>query len=361
MDLQRQLSRRRAHGVAAALAIVFAASAPLPGAGRPSTANARSALPPAAQDVKAPPACDVGTYRLVPLPLVPVSINARGEVLGELPTHRAAIWSPTQLRELALPEGFTASQAVSMNDRGVAVAVAQDLASGRTLAYAVRGTQLVRLAGDAARPFRIDATDTVAGEAVTAGQSRSQPVLWSLGSDAQASPQRLDSCCGGTAKVLDGHGGMAGDLYDESGRYHAARWRLETGFLRLDGSARFSSALAMNTRGEVLLVEFPRLFLATPAGLTPIVIAGKRALHPHALNGCDVMVGEMGPFADAARAFVWSRAQGMRDLNTLVTGDSGGLILKSALDIDEAGDIVGRAATARDMEVGFLLRPAPRD
>jgi hypothetical protein len=68
------------------------------------------------------------------------------------------------------------------------------------------------------------------------------------------------------------------------------------------------------------------------------------------------VVGDFGPFADAARAFAWDRAQGFIDLNTLIEPGSG-LTLKSALDLNNRGEIVGRAEAPGEILRGFLLQP----
>ncbi|HLW24733.1 MAG TPA: hypothetical protein VKT22_10270 [Steroidobacteraceae bacterium] len=306
----------------------------------------------------AAPVCTIGPLRLTPLPLIPVAINERGEVLGNDTGRRAALLRPQgRLEELPLPSGFEHSEAVALNANGTAVAIADDAAHSRHLAYVVSEGRLKTLAGGAARPFRIDDAGLVVGEAVVVDGSRSEPVLWNTaGAASPVAPRPLGGCCGGTAKVLDGRGTIAGDAYDEAGRYHAFRWREGSGLERIDPQDGFSSSLAMNRSGHVLIIAFPKILLASAQGLEPLKLSPKGHSHPHALNDCDVVVGDSGPFADAARAFAWDRTQGFIDLNTLIEPGSG-LTLKSALDLNNRGEIVGRAEAPREIVRGFLLQP----
>ncbi len=328
-----------------------------------------------AADTTATPACTIGPARLVELPLIPVAINERGDILGVDASHRAALLrAGGKLEELPLPAGFEHSEAVSINGDGTAVAVATDAAGMHRLPYVVASGRLTLLGGGAARPFRIDDAGAVAGEAVLPGGVRSEPVLWHAsapgssqqprdGAAASALPElephAIHTCCGGTAKVLDGHGLVAGDAYDEAGHYHAFRWTEGAVLERLGAPDRFSSSLAMNRRGHLLIIEFPRILLAGPQGLEPLTLAPKGRAYPHALNDCDVVVGEVGPFSDAARAFAWDRAQGFMDLNALLPPSSS-LTLHAALDINNRGEIVGRGEAARDIVKGFLLEPDRR-
>jgi hypothetical protein len=332
--------------------------------------------------------------RLVELPLIPVAINAHGEVLGLDAAHRAARWSASGgLEELPLPAGFDHSEPVAINAQGtsVAVGIASDPAGTQRRAYVVAEegaagasppsprpgppTVGALLGGVAARPFRIDDAGTVVGEALVPGHARSEPVLWNTQADARGAtvdegplprgtslelaPRALGSCCGGTAKVLDGQGTIAGDAYDEAGRYQAFRWREGGGLERIDTEDRFSSALAMNHLGHVLIVAFPKILLAGAQGLERLKLAPKGPSHPHALNDCDVIVGDFGPFADAARAFAWDRAQGFTDLNTFLPPGAA-LKLKSALDLNDRGEIIGRAEAPGEVVRGFLLEPGSR-
>ena len=309
---------------------------------------------------------------------MPVALNARGEVLGLDEAHRAARWrSDAGVEELPIPAGYDRSEPVALNDAGVAVAIAVRGAGGdeQRQAYVVSEGRPVALGGIAARPFRIDSDGRIAGEAVLTANSRSQPVFWRLitlppkGTGAKAHralvreselvPQPLGSCCGGTAKMLDGEGGAAGDIYDPAGRYHAVRWQSGHAAEPLQSGDGYSSALAMNGHGTVVFVAFPRVWLSGSHGVELLSLAPHRPSHPHALNNCELMVGDFGPYADAARAFVWNRRQGFIDLNNHIDLPAG-WTLKSAVDVNDRGEIIGRAELPGQIERGFLIEPFAR-
>ncbi len=319
--------------------------------------------------------CSFGAARLVPLPLMPVALNARSEVLGTDEAHRAARWrADAGVEELPLPAGFERSEPVALNDAGAAVAIAVRGAGGeeQRQPYVVSEGRLIALGGIGARPFRIDSDGRIAGEAVLTANGRSQPVVWRLmvpppksskdkGHRAPVGegglmPRALESCCGGTAKLLDGQGGAAGDIYDPAGRYHAVRWQPGRAPEPLQPGDGYSSALAMNEHGTVVFVAFPRVWLSGSHAAELLSLAPHRPSHPHALNDCELLVGDYGPYADAARAFVWNRRQGFLDLNSRIDLPAG-WTLKSAIDVNDRGEIIGRAETPGDLERGFLLEP----
>jgi hypothetical protein len=73
------------------------------------------------------------------------------------------------------------------------------------------------------------------------------------------------------------------------------------------------------------------------------------------MNDCDVVVGAYGPDSEHYRAFLWTEAQGFRDLNSFVPDDSG-WELQSAAAINNQGEIVGSGEIRGD-DRGFLLIP----
>jgi probable HAF family extracellular repeat protein len=69
----------------------------------------------------------------------------------------------------------------------------------------------------------------------------------------------------------------------------------------------------------------------------------------------NLSIGQDRPFEVIGRPFIWSERNGMRDLNTLIRGNSGWL-LNSATDINVWGQIVGMG-TLNGQPHGFLLTP----
>jgi uncharacterized membrane protein len=67
------------------------------------------------------------------------------------------------------------------------------------------------------------------------------------------------------------------------------------------------------------------------------------------------IISFLGPPQVIGRPFIWSERSGMRDLNTLIRGNSG-WVLNSASDINVWGQIVG-SGTLNGQSHGFLLTP----
>jgi probable HAF family extracellular repeat protein len=67
------------------------------------------------------------------------------------------------------------------------------------------------------------------------------------------------------------------------------------------------------------------------------------------------VVGAADTTDDDVHAFMYD-GTGMHDLNTLIPGDTG-WVLMDAMSIDNAGNIVGIGAVGNDIH-GFLLTPA---
>jgi hypothetical protein len=118
----------------------------------------------------------------------------------------------------------------------------------------------------------------------------------------------------------------------------------------------YSSAIAINVRGHVLIEAPSGALFHAEASSTRLKLAAKTPSHPRALNDCDVVVGSFGPFSDASRAFVWEKSQGFQDLNSLIPPDSGWK-LESAAGINNRGEIVGKGDSKHRDNSGYLLIP----
>jgi len=309
-------------------------------------------LTPAVGAQPAPPGCTVARYRVMDLPLSPAAINDWGEVAGTTATHRAALWSAGRgLKELPLPPGFVNSEAVSINNRGHVLVIAYDRAFSKHESFVFAAGVLTRLSGEQTRAFQISDSDDVVGESLVPGKTGSQPVVWQ-----HRTLRPIDSCCGGTAMGSNRNGEVVGDAYDDNGRYHAFLWTKARGLQSIGPPQEYSSAIAINVRGHVL-IEAPSgaLFHAEGSSMR-LKLAAKTPSRPRALNDCDVIVGAFGPFSDASRAFVWEKSQGFQDLNSLVPGSSGWK-LESATGINNRGEIVGKGDWNHEDNSGFVLIP----
>lgn len=151
---------------------------------------------------------------------------------------------------------------------------------------------------------------------------------------------------------------MIGDAYDEQGRYHAFAWSPSHGERRVGPPDRYSSAVAINDAGHILVQVAREAYLDEAGTLQHLDLSPKFYNSVLAMNNCDSVVGGYGPDSDHYRAFSWTTAAGFRDLNSLVPADSG-WTLGSATAINDHGEIVGQGVFHGD-ERGFLLIPRPR-
>jgi uncharacterized membrane protein len=296
--------------------------------------------------------CTITRYKVMAVPMQPAAINDLGQVAGTTLNHRAALWAPrTGLRELPLPPGFYHSEAVAINNRGRVVGNAYDRAFRNRQSFTFANDVLTLLTGNKARAYHISESDEVAGESLLPGKSKTEPVLW-----AHDLIRALGSCCGGSMRSINKNGEAIGDVYDDQGHYYAFLWTETSGLRRIGPPDRFSSAIAINNLGHVVIQAPSGVYLYSAASSIRLGLSPKFPTHPRAINDCDVIVGSFGPFADADRAFVWDRTLGFQDLNTLIPSDPGWK-LESATGINARGEIVGKGNPKGEEDSGFLLIP----
>ena len=287
-------------------------------------------------------------YKVVDLPFIPRVIASSGVVAGMTELHRAVVWrGRSGLEELSVPEGFRFTEAVAITTAGDVVVNAFDAQGSKRGAFVYSNHSVIKLAGYQTRAH--GAASMVVGEWVPDGKATTDAVYWS-----DAVPHSIGLCCGGTLKAGNGHGDMIGDVYDEHGHYHAFRWSRAHGQELIDPADSYSSALAINQGGHVLLQVGREAYLDDTRHLRRLDLSASFN-SAQGMNDCDVVVGGYGPESERYRAFSWTAAQGFRDLNALIPSDSG-WTLESATAINDRGEIVGRGELHRE-DRGFLLIP----
>ena len=296
--------------------------------------------------------CVADHYKVIALPLRPAHINETRQVAGTTSSHRAALWTEQSgLHELPLPAGFFNSEATAVNSSGHVTGVVYDRTFSKHRAFTFANNVLTLLSGEQSHPYDISDSDEVSGEALLPGKTATGPVSWT--SNAIRS---LGGCCGGSARGVNKNGDEIGDVYDETGRYHAFLWTASRGIRPIGPPDDYSSAIAINAQGHVVVHAFSEVFLYADGKLTRLDLSSSYPSQPRAINNCDVIVGSFGPFADAERAFIWEKSRGFRDLNTHIASDSGWK-LESATSINDHGEIVGRGDYKGEDDTGFLLVP----
>lgn len=295
---------------------------------------------------------DAGSaYEIVELPLRPSSISNSGWVAGSTEDQHAATWNAKAgLFRISLPAEFSFSESTSINNNGDAVGTAATADSSKRIAFIVRENKVSLLPGNQSRANSINDSGGIVGQTIFPDSKAAEPVLWKNGASTN-----LHICCAGWARSINRQNLIVGDTYDPNGRYHAFLWDAKTGKRLLETPGEeFSSALALNDRGEVLIKGTPGgLFLYSNRRFQPIDIPKAT---PHAMNHDAFVVGSYGPKPEEQRAFVWDKLHGMRDLNSLIPKGSG-WTLEVASGINDKGEIVGWGDRGQVENAGFLLRP----
>jgi probable HAF family extracellular repeat protein len=291
-------------------------------------------------------------YQVFEIPVKPWHLSDSGEVTGKTKKNQAAIWSRRRgLRLLPMLKGLSEGEARGSNASGYVVGFATS--SGQVAAFGYKNGQLIRFPGKNSKALAVNDAGDVVGESEIEGKA---PVVAALWNNRQVT--RLGGCCGGVARGINNHGQIVGDLYDQAGRYRAFLWDGVRGIEFLGPAGGYSSAIAINDAGHVLLQELERgmSVYRSPETTIHIEIPGREPGDGRAINNADEVVGAFGPYFDADHAFLWSEKDGFRDLNDLIPANSGWK-LQVATGINDRGEIVGFGTHSGEDVPGFLLIP----
>jgi uncharacterized membrane protein len=294
---------------------------------------------------------DSGGYQIEQVPLRPNAVSNSEWVAGSTEDQRAATWQKKSgLHRISLPPELNFSEATDINSHGEAVGTASDANSGLRVAFVSRENKVTLLPGGQGRANSINEGGQITGQAIAPGTKVAGPVFWKDDNIVD-----LPICCAGVGKAINTQRLIAGDTYDEHGRYHAFVWDTAHGkrMISVPGSD-FTSVLAINDHGDILLKATPGgLFLFSDGNLQTLEIPQAT---PRAMNNNGVIVGSFGPGPEEQRAFVWDKTNGLRDLNSLIPANSG-WTLEVATSVNDQGEIVGRGDCGDEDNVGFFLRP----
>jgi hypothetical protein len=290
-------------------------------------------------------------YSVVDLPFIPRVITSSGVVAGMTELRRAVVWRrKSGVEELSVPEGFHYTEPVAITKAGDVVINASDAKGRVRRVFVYTNHSLIALAGNQTWAHGTGAASTIVGEWSPVGKTTTDAVYWS-----NTVPHSVGLCCGGILKAVNERGDMVGDAYDDQGHYQAFAWSPVRGRRIIDPADSYSSAVAINRAGHILLQVGSEAYLDDTRHLERLDLSGKFYNSVQAMNDCDVVVGAYGPDSEHYRAFAWTGAQGFRDLNSLVASDSGWK-LESAAAINDRGEIVGNGELRGD-DRGFLLIP----
>jgi len=297
-------------------------------------------------------------FKVVELPLKPLHLSDSGEIVGTVENHRAAIWSePRGLRTLPAVKGFARSEARSSNQAGHVVGSVMDKDDSSFQAFVYAAGKLTLLPGRRGKALAINDSGQIVGESTVKGKMAVTAVVWQ-----KSSITDLGGCCGGVARAINNHGQVVGDMYDQEGRYRAFLWERVHGLQHFGPPENYSTAIAINDAGHVLVQEMEKGFFVyeNKDKLTWLDIPKRELPQARAMNNADVVGGAFEPYADAYRAFIWDEKHGFHDLNELIPAGSGWK-LQDATWINNAEQIVGVGKHNGEDDVGFLLLPQEPD
>ena len=291
------------------------------------------------------------TYELAKAPVAPTDVLAADVdgLITEL--HRTVLWRPKSgVEELSVPDGFKYTEPVAITSSGAILIDAFDAKGHKRGAFAWANHSLTALPGNQTWARGSGAAGTIVGEWVPDGKTSTDAVYWK-----NSVPHSVGLCCGGMLKAINERGEMIGDAYDDQGHYHAFRWSPEGGQRSIDPDHAYSSAVAINGAGHVLLQVGGDAWLDDTRHLQRLSLSAKFYNSAQSMNDCDVVVGAYGPDSEHYKAFSWTETQGFRDLNSFVP-ETSGWELQSAAAINNHGEIIGRGELHGD-DRGFLLIP----
>jgi probable HAF family extracellular repeat protein len=286
---------------------------------------------------------------------LPNAINDAGELVGTTESHLAALWSrKAGLREIPVPHGFDETEGVAINRYGHVVGVATNRHTNEHRGFLYADGQLTLLAGSDARPSGINDRDEIVGEAKLSAQAKSGAVLWK-------GPTAFDlgGCCPNRALGINNDSVIVGNAYNHDGRYQAFLWDSYNGGRVIGPSDGFSSAVAINAAGTIVIQSFSDrgIWLFKHGSLDRLSILSSRQAYPRAINECGVIVGSAGPYSDVNHAFVWHHRIGLRELDKLISATVDWK-LEVATGINNRGEIVGWGQHGENDREGFLLVPS---
>ena len=264
---------------------------------------------------------------------IPMALNNHDTVVGMVNTPTGNLpftWNPQDrtVRQLDSPNGSGVVDAYDVNDAG----------------------QLI------VKTFSINSTfNSVGAVRDPDGTYRTLPAL----RPGDAIPRAINA--GGDVVGLSLFQGFTGD--------RAAYWPAQGGIRRLIDPAglRSSEALAVNACGEAAgtgtATDGGRRALFWPAsgsGLDLGTLAGADEAFTEDLNNLGEVVGDSGLRSASAsrRAFVWTAADGMLDLNTLLDPSGPDWTLRSATSVNNRGQILATGVLNGQPALA-LLTPVP--
>jgi probable HAF family extracellular repeat protein len=247
------------------------------------------------------------------------AVNSFGVVAGystfndppNLDSH-AVLWIDRFIDDLGTLAGSTDAQAMGINDKNEVVGFSVPHACLWTQS---RGMQdLGALSGGYSQALAINSKGDIVGFSNSADQNW-HAVLWTKAKGLQALPYLVSSDVSASANAINRHGDIAGGVSGDFKEEFAVMWERNGNITNLGvlPGQGWSTAFAINDHKEIV---------------------GWSGFH----------------------AFIWTRENGMQDLNTLIPSDSG-WSLSLPTGINNRGQITGQGSI-NGQQHAFLLTPS---
>lgn len=287
------------------------------------------------------------------------ALNEHGQVVGASefspgnPVTHAFRWTRGSRMIDLDPAGITDSVATAINNKGHVVGSAWFLVDSQSARHAFHWTPqagIVDLTPGASVSGAYDINDVgtaVGFVGVPSGAPEGLPFRWTRAEGIV--PLTPLSSRGSAATDINAAGQITGTSIFAGQEWDKAFfWSRQDGMLNIgSGTATTSEAGRLNEKGLVVGVvgepfESVRPMAWTRAGgLLEFAGTGSDIDGvPRDVNNAGQVVGDL-----ENRAFIWSRASGLLDLNTRIAGAPPGLVLRSARSISDGGSIVAFSNT----------------
>ncbi|MHC4597127.1 MAG: hypothetical protein ACYS19_19550 [Planctomycetota bacterium] len=280
-------------------------------------------------------------------------INDSTEVVGYSDGEmgwRSFRWQEGKMTDLGTLGGHT--KAYDINGAGLVVG-RSEITDGEYHAFLWQHSTPIRDLGvigngKGSRAYSINDTGQVVGASLSAN-GQQHAFLW----DSKKGMLDLGTLPGhekSLAYAVNNAGEVVGASHNADGICRAFLWDSENGMIDLGSLGDGKDERPWSTGNAWEVADNPRITLDSFGG---------RHSGAKGINDAGEVVGYLYLPDGNWHAFLWSRSDGMVDLNNILPADHSWKCIKEAFDINNQGQIVGYGITKNGKVHAFLMRPVP--